>query len=276
MSDLAIGTHGRLVENRKIVTQQPQESFKLPKPSSSLSQQQTHSPPISHPVLSESQINNEPTKDIKTMVPRPFEPVSGRPLSHAQLGDDGLTSLLKDLSAPSFKDNALFLAGNKITDVGANKLFETLQRNTTIKHLILSQNKITPFAAAALADLLKVNHVIGWLVLSKNKLADAGISTIGQGIKYNSSLKHIIVDHNNISDRGGKELLDAVSEHPSVESIVLANNKLTSALAQRIADVMRTHPTLKKIDIRDNFLREDDKRFLQNIASQIDGFILYT
>lgn len=72
------------------------------------------------------------------------------------------------------------VAGNNISNEGANQLANKLHINRTLNILNLNDNQITDYGIEALSDALKRHPTLKELHISGNKLTQQGVSILNQ------------------------------------------------------------------------------------------------
>lgn len=110
-------------------------------------------------------------------------------LSDNNMGDKGVTSIAQSLSG-NFTVQRLEIAGNAITDEGANAVARLLNRMSQrsplekqLKHLGLQRNKIGAKGASEIAEALTVGCGIEILDFRANFIKDEGASALAQALK---------------------------------------------------------------------------------------------
>ena len=129
-------------------------------------------------------------------------------LSNNQVSDDGIHSLVKELSMNNKTLMKIGLAKNGITDKGIEHLVEMIKTNKTLTQIDLCANEISDEGIQILSNAMKkYNSTIEVLWLISNKLlTDKSIASLVQMAVHSKSLKKIWVFKCNFSEKGKGKL----------------------------------------------------------------------
>ena len=127
------------------------------------------------------------------------------------ISDIGVHSLAAVLSSTNSMLKALGLGSNGITDDGVESLAEMLKTNRTVTWLALAGNKISDYGAQLLVHTLAhQNNSLRVLSLHVNEMiTDASIDSIVSMIEKNRSLKKLWMQHCSFTEKGKEKLKDA-------------------------------------------------------------------
>jgi Ran GTPase-activating protein (RanGAP) involved in mRNA processing and transport len=121
-------------------------------------------------------------------------------LSRCWLGDDGVSTLARNLGSRNTTLQKLRLEGNNITSTGASVLLEMMEQNSHhITDLDLRHNSIGTEGASLLARSLGNNALpnLTCLVLSDCGIGDDGFIALVSALEQNTSLLHLDFRSNN-------------------------------------------------------------------------------
>jgi len=123
----------------------------------------------------------------------------------------GLTDFEVSMIAQELKKNdtgfkTLNLWNNCISDVGAVRLAEVLEKNSTISNLNLEYNHIGDKGAMRLAQALESNESLQELYLSNNYIGDTGAERLAQALNWNSGLRFVGISSNRYTEVGEAKL----------------------------------------------------------------------
>lgn len=122
-------------------------------------------------------------------------------ISKLELGSSKIGDFLAEAIAKVFQFNPnllknLSIYGDQITDVGAIKIAQSLNGNTTLVNLVLSCNKIGDAGAKALAEWIGSNTTLEYLDLSQNQISNIGFEALCSALKVNKTLLGLKISHN--------------------------------------------------------------------------------
>ena len=151
---------------------------------------------------------------------------------YSSLNDDKIDKIITLVNDK--KLSYLNLMNNKITQVGAKKLFDSLARNETIGVLNLMHNQICHHET--LFDFLKHNHCLRILGISGNKLSLSTKENLLKNLRSNYTLCDITMDSNDLETRYLNEsirqaLLENKSSKPLKILILLIRRDKKSILS---------------------------------------------
>lgn len=118
-----------------------------------------------------------------------------------ELGDLGALEFAKVIAADDCILTYLGIMRNEIGDYGANQLFETALRSTSLAQLGLMDNRIGDGGAHAAGRLLRSpTCVLTHLALGRNRITAEGIRSISDGLKTNETLLSCLMVGNVVAD----------------------------------------------------------------------------
>ena len=134
-------------------------------------------------------------------------------------------------------------------DVGAVRLADALQYNTTLQSLDLSGNNIGLRGGVALAkafyrcdceesDEYKSRTALLSLNMSHNNIGDQGAHAFAQALQYNTSLKHLDLSCNGLSIEGVTALINSLSVNQNLRTLNLSGN-LKQINSQHMSELMQ-------------------------------------
>lgn len=147
--------------------------------------------------------------------------VKGLWLKRNPLGVDGAKKLAEMLRKNSTL-KVLDLVTTAIEQEGLDAILEVLMtENRSLKKLYLSGNQIDEIQAEKLKELLIENDSLETLMLSVNCLKDEGVIKIADGFKSNNTLQELSLASNGVSIKGAKYLFEMLSENDSLQYLDL-------------------------------------------------------
>ena len=159
--------------------------------------------------------------------------------------------------------HSLSLAGCTLGAAGAERLAETLSKNTQLRHLDLSQNQIGDAGAQALA-----HHLLGGqaplplesLLLNDNRIGPVGGQALAAslerppGAPAEGSLRRLSLARNDLGDATAPDLASAIRSHPALKELDLEKTGLSAAGTGPVIQALDHLPSLQALSLRSNTL----------------------
>lgn len=141
----------------------------------------------------------------------PQSPVQGGgTYANRGLTDFEVSIIAQELKRIDTGMRSLNFWNNCISDVGAVRLAEVLEKNSTISNLNLKFNHIGDKGAMRLAQALESNESLQELYLSNNYIGDTGVERMIQAFNWNSGLRLVDISHNRYTELGETRLKDFI------------------------------------------------------------------
>uniref|UniRef100_A0A7S0B9U7 Uncharacterized protein n=1 Tax=Pyrodinium bahamense TaxID=73915 RepID=A0A7S0B9U7_9DINO len=170
-------------------------------------------------------------------------------LSHNALSDDDMHKFRKGLAANLVE--TLHLRNNTIGNSGADRLFEAVTTNNSLKHLNLSCNTISQ--VDRLFETLVANHTLTHLDLSFNMISEADRPF--EALAANSNLTILNLGDNQI--READPLFGALASNSGLRTLILESNKISQV--DMLGDTLAASTSLTSLDLRYNQLSQVDR-----------------
>ena len=186
--------------------------------------------------------------------------VKGLWLKRNPLGVEGAKRIAKMLRKNSTL-KVLDLVTTAIEKEGVDVILEVLMtENRTLKKLYLSGNQINEIQAEKLKELLIENDSLETLMLSVNCLKDEGVIKIADGLKQNKTLQELSLASNGISLKGANYLFETLSENDSLKYLDLGyaistrvlgaeRNEFGDEFAETCRDFLKLNKPLQYLDL---------------------------
>ena len=128
---------------------------------------------------------------------------------------------------------SLNLAEQRLLDMGATLLFDSLMDNSVMLVLNLSGNQLTDDCCDSLRYYLSRKGCgLECIKLSHNRITDQGCLHIAHSLRLNSNLRSLSLDHNLIENSGLQALFDVVSFNFSLSALYTFNNLADDSRAE--------------------------------------------
>lgn len=206
--------------------------------------------------------------------------VKGLWLKRNPLGVEGAKKIAEMLRKNSTL-KVLDLVTTAIEKEGLDAILEVLMtENRSLKKLYLSGNQIDEIQAEKLKELLMKNDSLETLMLSVNCLKDKGVIRIADGLKSNKTLQELSLASNGISIKGAKYLFEMLQENSSLRYLDLGyaistkvlraeRNDFGDEFAKGCRDFLKLNKPLQYLDLTktgmtNNGLQIIEKGILEN------------
>jgi NACHT/LRR/PYD domain-containing protein 3 len=196
-------------------------------------------------------------------------------LSYNPIGNAGMKVLAPALSGASTLE-ALDLTACEFTHIGAQPLFQILQRNQRLRTLVLDRNVLDGRRLKVLREFvaninglctLSMNHChlgeegafhlsqgiikskrLKTLLLSGNELGDAGLASFAEYLGYSSfSLEHLDLSSNAISDEGTLTFAKYLSGNQHLLTVNFQRNEIGKEGGIALREAVGEHPNLTRL-----------------------------
>ncbi|XP_040279082.1 NACHT, LRR and PYD domains-containing protein 3-like [Bufo bufo] len=177
-------------------------------------------------------------------------------LSGNSLSGPHFSDLMKALSSPGCRIEALHLGDNKLPDTSCIPLASVIKNNQSLKILTLSGNLLSgPHFSDLMEALSSPACRIEELHLAENDLPEISCLQLASGIRDNQSLKILDLNDNSLSGPHFSILMEVLSSPGCrIEELHLANNDLPDTSCIQLASVIRNNQSLKILVLSGNCL----------------------
>ena len=179
-------------------------------------------------------------------------------LNHCKIQDEGVIHCLKVLNCLHNQITRLGLAGNNITNAGAEKIAEALTSlECRIIILNLSSNLIGDSGVESLSkSLSSPNCGLRELDLSHNQIQCKGCKCLAAAIRKPNCLQCLNLEGNHIGDEGAAKLLSALRIHSNkLQTLVLDSNDIGDEGIAGLPHTFRSpHCKLGRLDLGRNII----------------------
>ncbi|MEM9543352.1 MAG: hypothetical protein AAGA60_28155 [Cyanobacteria bacterium P01_E01_bin.42] len=174
------------------------------------------------------------------------------------VGDEGagkIAALAREDYTPRIK--TYYLAGNCISEKGAEKLARALSGDRHAESLWLKRNPLKVGGVAQIAKMLEENASIQTLDLVNVGMLDEGVEVLFASLKKNRTLRRLYIDANGISEIGAGYIADYFTHLKSenrqgLTGLFMAMNRLGDAGAELIANAIAGYSPLRQLDLSSN------------------------
>jgi len=188
-------------------------------------------------------------------------------LNHYRLGDKYAEVLSEGLKSMR-GCNALELANNRLTEVGANHVLSKLTYLT--EYVNLSGNSIGKMGCEHLVSIISLkNSRIIELNLEGNKLGDNCIGQLCDAIAYNDSIKKLKIGKNFLSDNVAERISKMLEMNSTLEELYIQWNQIKSVGGATIVNGLKSANHLKILDFSWNSLGLNGSHFAKAFGSYI-------
>eukprot|EP01094_Clydonella_sp_ATCC50884_P025647 TRINITY_DN6830_c0_g1_i2.p2 TRINITY_DN6830_c0_g1~~TRINITY_DN6830_c0_g1_i2.p2 ORF type:complete len:306 (+),score=11.98 TRINITY_DN6830_c0_g1_i2:189-1106(+) len=170
-------------------------------------------------------------------------------LASNRIGDIGAARLVEALRGNALR--VLNLRYNKVGDKGAALLASALQDSLmTLEELDLEDNKISDEGAGRIADALRSNTAMVVLNLNNNfGIGMEGAKRLAHGLQGNTTLKELHLQHNMIGFEGACRLAEMLRVNTALQKLYLKGSKIRVKGAKLLADALRANTALEVLEI---------------------------
>ena len=143
-------------------------------------------------------------------------------IGHNDLTDDGLTSILNNLTSRLVR---LTFSNCQLTYNGAVSISNILRNNKTLQYLDISRNFIGDDGISVLLNGLHFNTTLIQLVAYCCKFYNKGAKSVADMLQKNNTLKYLDISLNNIGDDGMSSIVHSLQTDNGTGN--MTNNTLT-------------------------------------------------
>jgi len=193
-------------------------------------------------------------------------------------GAVAISNFIKESIVNGEKIKTWYLAGNRINDVGIEKICSALVHSKLTMSLWLKRNEIGPNGALHIANMLSENKSIGILDLTNTGILDIGAKCIFRALKNNNTLRHLylgacglehidymisyfeyLIQHdihgieyiylemNRLENRYSNKLVSVIKNYKHLKGLILSSNRITDC--SYILDTLVNNQTIVYLDI---------------------------
>eukprot|EP01028_Stygiella_incarcerata_P010876 TRINITY_DN589_c0_g2_i4.p1 TRINITY_DN589_c0_g2~~TRINITY_DN589_c0_g2_i4.p1 ORF type:complete len:220 (-),score=58.43 TRINITY_DN589_c0_g2_i4:720-1379(-) len=139
----------------------------------------------------------------------------------------------------------IILSKNRISEIGVSMLAEMLETCSTWKNLFLNENSlIGDIGAIRMAEALEINTSLVYLNLSGCEITDIGTTRIAEMVGKKCHLKTLSLSNNPIGDEGAIRMADAIERNTSLTMLELQHCNITKRSGQMFIQALEMNTTL--------------------------------
>jgi Ran GTPase-activating protein (RanGAP) involved in mRNA processing and transport len=193
---------------------------------------------------------------------------------HRKKIDDVGAECLVDLLKQSPNLQYLNLAENELTDVGCERLINTiLESNKKLHTLILSSNEIGASGAESISKLIAKHPALTALDISCNtNIRSFGTESLARSLEYTSRLKSLNLSWLDMGDFGAGYIAEGLEVNRSLTALDLSSNEITDQGARNIGHSIQKCPRLVHVEVRANQIDSEVQQELKMLL--VDNVLL--
>lgn len=207
---------------------------------------------IAHHIRKEEQLNlayghlkEEDCPTISEALPKTRKLILLDLRGNERVGDTGAKLLAEGLRT-NMTVTTMDLSDCAIGDEGLGCISEALKVNKTLHTLLIGLNpSITHVGAAKLSEAIQQNSTLRVVSLYGCNVADAGAAHLADALEHNSALESLILFNNNVGDEGGQQLLNSLSNNDALQKLELRCNPIGKGLLDQIERMIQLNKDAK-------------------------------
>ena len=173
------------------------------------------------------------------------------------LGDNGITKVMKNIDITITSLKVLHLANNNITESSAGDVAKVIANNPFLECVNLGYNRLKTTGVSKLVVAFKNLLCLKELSLNSNHIDQTAADDVASMIIGKSKLEKLYINNNRLKDFGLRKVCENLKKHSNLKLLQLANTDITPEAVDAVADVLYNNCLLEDLYLGGNNLQTE-------------------